>query len=422
MFNRFLGNVRRFLFNEPKTIPQVELEVITADGLADTRPNFDSLINRDNLLNLEPLPIFTPRNFQFNLPPIEPIWVPTLIDLQNLVGNHEIRNQFAAFEERHNRLDILQYVPRGEERNILNLFEETRFQQQQYEEPQYEEQERKFFNDKQNTHHSEVNISINASVNRLKARYFDVDADKTLEEIKSYLANLAPNKNNKFIITCFKQIQKNLTVHDLSKLKLIDVLILIWKGIHDESALVEDVKHISSEDIEDKRRLLLNHLYQAQTEYGTGEYDNACFMGTYNKIIETLNKIHPDVLIITGTENILPVAIERTSAIIQGEFNKKPIDIQKLILKHWDNSDPEESKTIATKFREEMVIIVNKCLENEFIGLLTQAQREGITSQFEYLPPPKLEAEQDQNFSSAFLFFNPPQPEAISNQDEPHNF
>lgn len=182
---------------------------------------------------------------------------------------------------------------------------------------------RAFFKNAENTNRLEVTITINASINRLKARYSKINIDETLEEIEKYLTNNQPaDEKKELVIACFKQIKQDPTKHVLSDSTLSHVLAYIWIGLHDELALVEGLDCLTENDIQDRRHLLRNQLYRTQTEYGIGQDNNACFGGTYNTLVETLDRIHPDVLIATGNDNILPTATERAFTIIRDELKK----------------------------------------------------------------------------------------------------
>lgn len=257
---------------------------------------------------------------------------------------------------------------------------------------------RHFINNTQNTHQSEVTISVAASIKRLKIRYPEINILETLQEIRIFLTQL-PDSNTKkaYAINCLDRIERDPTEHALSNgTKLSQALALVWTGIKDQAALVEGLEELTEQDVECRKFTLIDNLSQAQTEYGHGGGGvSACFVGTLNKIIETLDRSHPDVTIITGSSNILPTATERARIIVRDELKKRSPREQRKILKSWEDPDPDNGKTIATEFRENMVKIASGLLEEEFQQLLTKLKRDEITGQFEYLPRPTLHEQLD---------------------------
>lgn len=251
-----------------------------------------------------------------------------------------------------------------------------------------------FINNIQNTHKSEVTVSVAASIKKLKIRYSQINILEVLQEIRNCLTQLSDSNTKKvYTINCLDRIERDPTEHALSNgTTLSQALALVWTGIKDPAALVEGLEELTEQDIECRKVTLIDNLFQAQTEYGHGGGGvSACFVGTLNKIIETLDRSHPDVTIITGSSTIVPVATARARVIVRDELKKKSPREQRKILKSWDDPEP----TMATEFRENMVEIANGLLTEEFQQLLTKLQRDEITGAFEYLPRPTVHEQLD---------------------------
>ena len=320
--------------------------------------------------------------------PPNPAMIQTIRQLGGLgarnVPAHVRRAQEERPQQQHLQPEI---VVRQERRAPEQLLNGNQHQEQQRDTTNQEAQ--RFINNTQNTHQPEVTVSVAASIKRLKTRYPEINI--LLQEIRIFLIQL-PDSNTKkqYAINCLDRIERDPTEHALSgRTKLTQALALIWKGIHDTSSLVEGLEELTNQDIELRKSTLVDNLYRAQTEYGT------CFVGTLNKIIETLDRAHPDVTIVTGQSNILPTATERARIIVRDELKNKSPREQRQILKSWDDPDPDNGETVATTFRKVMVESANSKLEEEFQQLLTKQKREEITGQFEYLPRPILHEKLD---------------------------
>ena len=246
-----------------------------------------------------------------------------------------------------------------------------------------------FVANRQNTHATEVTVSTECSVKKLLNRY-KIEQHKISEillDCENYIL-LFPSSNKEYALDCLNRIKNINLKREPLGITLSHLLALVWKASEDKAAVVPGVETpLEDKDIADRKKVLINNLIAAQTTYGL---DNpACFVGTFNKIIESLDHIHPDVIIITGRDGVLPVATARACTLVKEKLLEKGSLIEiKSILKTWDDTDSENIKTTATQFRESIVPIIDETLKEEFKHLLTRKEREDITSQFEYLPCP----------------------------------
>jgi hypothetical protein len=167
-------------------------------------------------------------------------------------------------------------------------------------------QVQQFLGNAQNTHATEVTVSVNTSIARLQNRYPHVDVACALREVKQLVDQLSNRDNQKRLIQeCLNRIERDPTTRSPSNLTLTEVLALIWHALQDKTACFEGSgTEIDEDTIESRKKTLIDNLYKAQFGYGNG--NPLCFVGTMNKIIETLDQLHPDVQIITGRQAVKP--------------------------------------------------------------------------------------------------------------------
>lgn len=253
---------------------------------------------------------------------------------------------------------------------------------------------RQFVSNRQNTHNTSLTVSIERSILNLKKRYPDVNTNETLQTIRLFLSQLPDSNTQKqHAIACLNRIEcdpTNKLTDDGTTTRLSQALAIIWTAIEDPTALIDDIEQLTEQDIVFRKESLVKHLFQAQSEYGNNPGGEACFVGTLNKILETLDRCHPDVLLVLLDSTIMSIATERAHIIVRDNLKKKSLREQRTILKCWDTDDPDNGKTVATEFREAMVMTVDTELQSEFKQTLTKKQRDDITGAFEYLPRPIL--------------------------------
>lgn len=219
-----------------------------------------------------------------------------------------------------------------------------------------------------------------------------------LKSIRQYIASLPDiNKYKKGALKSLDFIEKEATTHSMTGFTLTQVLQLVWQGIFDKSAPPPEADTIDDKYVELRKESLLEKLHDAATTYGIGDKasDQACFVGTLNKIVESLNHAHADVVIVTGG-SVSASAAESVTSIIREEFKKKDLALQKEILATWDSFDTEST---AAKFRDEMIPVVRNKLKEMYGVLLSEEERRAMTAQgdtvkdekdnFYYLAAPK---------------------------------
>lgn len=256
-------------------------------------------------------------------------------------------------------------------------------EQKEQKEVQEQEAFATFVQDTQNTHSTEVNVTVTSSIKKLQQRYTNLKIQHSLKEIDTFLTNVpSSHKHKKKATECFNRIQTTIGEHSYTQITLAHALALIWTGIKDKN---EDAappgQKIDDNYVNLRKESLLEKLFEAETAYPNS---NACFTGTFNKIVEALNHAHADVVVVTGKAAVKPAAQDSARDFMRAALLKKTLREQKIILKEWADNDSKS----AGGFRRSMVAVVHKNLEEIYGTLLTKADREEITNNFDYLPIP----------------------------------
>lgn len=180
-----------------------------------------------------------------------------------------------------------------------------------YGDPDNHAELRQFIRDEQSTHHSLVVKAIDESVVRLYQRYSEqitnpVNFQGQFKELHAFLGtlvNILPAKvfhNAQKAITRIVKDQKTKRDYHVSEtqvkaLRLDEVLALAYLALCDENpAHFVMGADMSASEILNRKVRLFRHLAQTEVEYGDS---SACWMGTRNQIVATLDMTHIDVII-----------------------------------------------------------------------------------------------------------------------------
>jgi hypothetical protein len=165
-----------------------------------------------------------------------------------------------------------------------------------------EELHRPTINDDQSTHHTSVHQSVSHSATRLNQRYSLLiegnGLDALIEMLSSFIKNLSDGCFKHAVAKrCIKRITdiNYFYTDSASQLSLRRLLALVFLAIHDANQRMGTLV--------DARNLLIDALYEIQRGYNLSEFgiDNGrtdasiCIAGTFNKLLEKLQGIHPDV-------------------------------------------------------------------------------------------------------------------------------
>ncbi|MFC3909207.1 hypothetical protein ACFORL_09000, partial [Legionella dresdenensis] len=165
---------------------------------------------------------------------------------------------------------------------------------------------RDFVADGQNTHDSVIVTAVDSSISALYQRYGNaVFSGQTIEDfIKELKAGQGLSEREikaaqKACARIKSQTENRayaLPDNQTVALTNQQVLNLLWQAVNDtrpESFVLN--ADMSTAEITARKRQLVKHLAMAQTEYG--ENNAACWMGTRNQIVSSMDAVHRDVAI-----------------------------------------------------------------------------------------------------------------------------
>ena len=195
------------------------------------------------------------------------------------------------------------------------------------------------FNPEQSTHTASVHKSISASAVQLMHRYgSSLSLETKILEIKDFVQGLADTPKHQAAKRCIERITAvGYTFTDTSQVSTRQLLALSYTAIHDEA------KRLCP--LEDAKALFVEGLYEIQRGYNLnpdgsdkgGDDLPICTPGTFNKLMEKLNGIHPDVKIDYINH--------------EGAYNKFPKLVKDHALKYLTQLDPKQASTLLDEIR-----------------------------------------------------------------------
>lgn len=224
-------------------------------------------------------------------------------------------------------------------------------------------------NDSQSTHTASVHATVSESASRLRDQYMsgiDQNRQETiLQDMHKWILSLP----NNLVCNAAKNAMVRLTsphqfVDAGSRITTKNLLVLFWISIHD------DQKRISS--LEEGKKRLIEALYEAQREYNLdakgidkgGEDKPACAAGTFNKLVEKLQGVHPSVQIKFITKKTaamkLPIVVKEELTDFLNSKKKSAANfsqfrdfLEKLKEDGLESVWPEINKTIRKRMEDE---------------------------------------------------------------------
>ena len=175
------------------------------------------------------------------------------------------------------------------------------------------------FNDGQSTHTASIHHSVSTSATKLWDRYQAKLPKNKVEEIittiKKDIANLSDTLIDKAAKNCIERITKDnyIFTDSKSKVTLKQLLALFYLAINDDKTRLGS--------LEDAKKQFIIGLYEIQRGYNlsAGGLDDKqedrpiCTAGTFNKLMEKLSGVHPDVELLFITKETatlkLPIII-----------------------------------------------------------------------------------------------------------------
>ena len=246
----------------------------------------------------------------------------------------------------------------------------------------------------QSTHLASVHKSVTQSVKRLQKRYPSVNVRKALNEIEAKIKTAKFKEPQEFYrqaaINSLKRIKASDWKDNDTELNLPQVAALMWVAAKDQPAYdaVFGKSTTSDRDIDDRMTTFVEYLWRAEREYNLNQKSvddmkpasQACFPGTFNKIVESLDKLHPDVKIIRSKEAANALAIEEVK-----KFYHQHRDQKALYDAHTTAEPSEEQKNMIKAMKK----YVKNRLEEEIGETLTADDIQGILDNIEYVDLPE---------------------------------
>lgn len=300
------------------------IQFVNTTGLLNVLNKFDDeALNQDNI------------EFLFGHMPFLQTLVDNDITLdirQNSISTAQLMLMFDLYnqhtvEERERINNMMQYA------TIIN---QLRYDTDEDENPYDSDSDDNPINRAQSTHTASVHRSVSASAMKLKKKYPDLDTDDLIKQIIIWGNTLETNitgdrhsmvlvHKNDAVQRAISRISANDSEHGNyldpnSNISTRELLAIIWHALHDAE------NRIST--LEDALAMFLEGLYECQREYNldhagkeidiNADDEPACEAGTFNKIMEKMQGVLPQVNIIMITKQTaalkLPSVVKDTLA------------------------------------------------------------------------------------------------------------
>lgn len=204
-----------------------------------------------------------------------------------------------------------------------------------------------------------------SSNSSLRVYGIDFSSREIIDEIKK--------EKRRLVIKCLERIrQNNDTRYNLTLRQAIN---LIMTALED-SSIISD---------EERKATLIRHLLDIQTTYNGNQ--EACFVGSFNKIIETLDHLHHLVATPLGSDRTKQAAVYKAPVIVNELFKKQSESNKEVIREYWgDDEKASDVNKIYVEFLEEVKQEVKKRLDEEFPGIPNDIK--GIIENLKYAELP----------------------------------
>jgi ribosomal protein L12E/L44/L45/RPP1/RPP2 len=156
------------------------------------------------------------------------------------------------------------------------------------------------FNQAQSTHTASVHHSVSDSARKLMQSYGEgLKLEAKIAEIKAYVNALPNTVKNEAAKRCMARItEPHYSFTDASGVSTRQLLALAHIAIHDKAKRIGELA--------DAKALFIEALYEIQRGYNLNDAGQdqggvdlpICVAGTFNKLMEKLNGIHPDVEVV----------------------------------------------------------------------------------------------------------------------------
>lgn len=165
-------------------------------------------------------------------------------------------------------------------------------------------------NDAQSVHHSSVNLSVSESATKLKNRYGNnINFEQVFSQMQNTVMNLEDSVKNRILKRAIKRLLDPSYSFSAFGMKVQELMAYCWLGIHDNTnrvgTLEDSLTQFFQGLVEIQRGYNLNELGQDQS----GLDSPICPEGTFCKLIEKLQGIHPDANIIFITKTAMALKL-----------------------------------------------------------------------------------------------------------------
>lgn len=213
----------------------------------------------------------------------------------------------------------------------------------------------------QSTHLDSVERSIKRSMDKLDARHHVLSPSqnellqkKTLFEIEKFIKSTDYlNADEKtYALNTLQRAKTDRIKDGKSGRSILDSLTTMWLAAKDKAAYPASDTH--NEDTLARCNLIAKNMALSDREYNLdnngkdlgGESRHACRGGTINKIVESLEAIHPDVVIIRGTEILADLANKEFINAVENLSDKEQVELYQ--------GDEELMQSIQEKVRAKL--------------------------------------------------------------------
>ncbi len=245
------------------------------------------------------------------------------------------------------------------------------------------------FNDRQSTHFASVNQSVSVSAKKLLLRYETQLLENGLHELMLWGNELPADNSITSKTETAKRCLKRLTANDytytdkVSNVSTRQLLVLSWLAIHDEANRVGS--------LDDAKVQFIEGLYEIQRGYNLSElgvddkHSNDRFIcpeGIFNKLMEKLQGLHPDVEVLFITKK---AATLKFSLVVKEEartyltaLSKQPTALSTELLEQIKKEGVpviwmQISKNVADRVLDEFGALYNNSCENDSFKVLMAA-------------------------------------------------
>ncbi|WP_395168055.1 hypothetical protein ACGP04_12830 [Piscirickettsia salmonis] len=188
----------------------------------------------------------------------------------------------------------------------------------------------------QSTHTASVHRSISESAQKLMALYGGDLTDQVLvsifKDVKAYLDTLDEGSKTTAAKSAFRRLSaaNDSFIDPVSNVSTKQMLALAWIAIHDESKCLGT--------LEDAQVLFVDGLFEMQRGYNLsptgvdlGGRDNPiCAAGTFNKLIEKLQGVHPSCKVLFISRELASLKLKRVAVEESADYlNNIPLETTK---------------------------------------------------------------------------------------------